>query len=308
MPALTITATHRLTFSDGSPVRAASAVTRIADLWLIAQDDANHVALWTQTSPAEPLRVFAGVKGVDHFRSDAGTKHLKPDLEAACTVDVAGDKVALLLGSGSLHNRMRAAVVTRAAGTWRVSAADLSPLYDRVAAALGIPLRTLNLEGACPVGPNLRWFQRGHAQGAPSAAVEIDLAALLAAIGGSADPRDIDVGRVTEYDFGAVHGIPLAVTDAVALADGRIVVSVAAEDAPDAVEDGPVVGSALAVIDADRVVSVVPLPAAAGEDVVKVEGLALESDDAGELRLLGVVDQDDPDRPSLAVSLVLRGV
>ena len=49
-------------------------------------------------------------------------------------------------------------------------------------------------------------------------------------------------------------------TDAVALPDGRVLVSAAAEDTPDPVDDGPVVAAALALLDEDRVTAMTALP------------------------------------------------
>jgi hypothetical protein len=42
------------------------------------------------------------------------------------------------------------------------------------------------------------------------------------------------------YDLGTADGVALAVTDALALPDGTVLVSAAAEDTPDPYEDGPV--------------------------------------------------------------------
>jgi hypothetical protein len=86
-----------LRFADDSPVRAASAITRYRDGWLIAQDDATH-ACWLRGGVGTPVRLLPAVDGSEVFAEAAGTKHLKPDLEAACPVP---DGV-LLLGSGSI--------------------------------------------------------------------------------------------------------------------------------------------------------------------------------------------------------------
>jgi hypothetical protein len=96
----------------------------------------------------------------------------------------------------------------------------------------------------------------------------------------------------------------LAITDAVTLPDGRICVSATAEDAPDAVADGPVLGSALALIGASSSdVDVLSLPSAIAD--CKIEGLALMGDQAAGVRLLAVVDDDDPSIASPAFSLAL---
>jgi hypothetical protein len=178
-----------------------------------------------------------------------------------------------------------------------VEVADLGHVYAAVVAALGIDPELLNLEGACVVGGVLRWFQRGAAT-LPSASVDVDLAALL---GCFTAPREVPLGRVRTYDLGAVEGVPLAVTDAVALADGTVLVSAAAEDTPNPYDDGPVVGAALAVLDDAEVRAVTALP-----ELHKVEGLALRSATATGLEVLAVVDADDPEQPSTALVLGVR--
>jgi hypothetical protein len=233
----------------------------------------------------EALRVLPPVDGHDVFSEREGTKHLKPDLEAAVAL---GPRDALLLGSGSSAARTRLARVAPGGPAVR----DVAPLFAAVARALELPAGTLNLEGACLVGWGLRWFQRGAAH-VPSASVDVDLAALLT--GGP-----VRLSGVRRYDLGDVDGVPLAVTDAVALPDGRVLVSTAAEDTSDPVDDGPVVASGLALLADDRVVASVLLPATDGQ-VHKVEGLTLLPGDG--LRLLAVVDADDEHSASTALHL-----
>ena len=110
------------------------------------------------------------------------------------------------------------------------------------------------------------------------------------------------VTGVRSYDLGAISGVGLAVTDAVALADGLVLVCAAAEDAPTTYDDGPVVGSALALLDGDRLVDLVELPLLDGA-VSKVEGLALAGQRDDVLDLVAVVDADDPAVPSLLLEL-----
>jgi len=286
-----------LTFDDGTPVRAASAVAPFGDGWLVVQDDATHAA-WVRADSVTPVRVVAPVGGVEVFSSAAGTKHLKPDFEAACPVPSGG---VLLLGSGSTAARTRVALVSPG----ETVVADLPALYAAVAARLGLTADLLNLEGACLVGDRLRWFQRGNsAAGVPSASVDVDLAALLRAMTGAPDDR-IAVSGVRRYDLGTVSGVALAVTDAVVLPDGKVLVSAAAEDTPNAVDDGPVVGAALALIDDRTVVAVAGLPAAGGV-APKVEGLAVRGTTPDGVRLLAVVDVDDPIVPSQALEITLE--
>jgi hypothetical protein len=291
-----VTSASPLTFGDGSPVRAASAIAAYGDGFLIAQDDATHAAWWRSGS-VTAVRVVEPVDGLDVFSSAAGTKHLKPDFEAACPVVVGGAAGVLLLGSGSTPARMRASLVTGA-----FTVADLAPVYHRVAAALGVGLDLLNLEGAAAIGDRLRWFQRANAAaGAPTACVEVETAALVAAVSGAGTADRVETGEVRRYDLGRIGGVALAVTDAVALPGGRVLVSAAAEDTPNAVDDGPVVGAALALLDDDGVLAIAELPSA-----YKVEGLAVVEVTADGLGLLAVVDADDPATPSSLLRLRLH--
>ncbi|MGR7025892.1 DUF6910 family protein [Geodermatophilus sp. URMC 62] len=291
-----------LRFDDGTPVRAASGIAPFGDGWLIVQDDATSAA-WRRAGSATPVRVLPPVEGHDTFAEAAGTKHLKPDLEVACPVEVDGEPAVLLLGSGSTPRRMRGVLVRLEEGRPVARAADLRPLYERVAAVLGLPLDRLNLEGGSRHGGTVRWYQRGNlAAGVASARVDVPLEGLVGAVLGRADPVAVPLGEPRRHDLGEVDGVGLAVTDAVALPDGRELLSAAAEDTPDAVDDGPVVATALALVDGDDVLAVARIPEV-GDRVRKVEGLALREVRGAEVHLLAVVDDDDPEVPSAELEL-----
>ena len=291
-----------LRFDDGTPVRAASGVAPLGDGWLIAQDDSSFAA-WRRPGSTTPVRVLAAVDGHDYFSEAAGTKHLKPDLEVACPADVDGMPGVLLLGSGSSPRRMRGVLVRLEGERLVVHAAALEPVYRRVAERLGLAMDDLNLEGASRHGDTLRWFNRGNlAAQVPSGSVDVPVEGLVAALLGRADAGAPPIERPRRYQLGEVEGVGLAVTDAIALPDGRVLVSAAAEDTPNAVDDGPVVATALALLDGDSVVDVAPIPEVDGL-VHKVEGLALRDVRGAEIRLLAVVDADDPETPSAEIDL-----
>ena len=286
-----------LRFDDGTPVSAASGIAPLGDGWLVAQDDATHAA-WCRPGSVTPVRVLPPVEGHDRFAEAAGTKHLKPDLEVACPVEVDGTAAVLLLGSGSSPRRMRGVLVRLADDGPVARPGDLTPLYSEVAGVLGVALDQLNLEGASRHGATVRWFQRGNlAARVPSASVAVPLDGLVAAVLGRIDPRQVPVADPHEYDLGGVGGVGLAVTDAVALPDGRTLASAAAEDTANAVDDGPVVATALALLEGERLLAVEPVPEVGGR-VHKIEGLALREVRGSEVDLVAVVDDDDPDRPS----------
>ena len=292
---------RELRFDDGSPVRAASALAPLGRGWLVAQDDATHAA-WLVDGAVRRLRLLPPVEGLDVFSEAEGTKHLKPDLEAACRVDPSGSPAVLVLGSGTTPARRRGVLVS-GEDELTVEHGDLDGLYASVARLLEVPDGQLDLEGVARNGAVLRWFQRGNsAAGLPSASVDVDLPALLDALLGLRDPAGVALRAPRRYDLGTAAGVGLHATDAVALPDGRVLLSAAAEDSPDAYADGRVVGSALALLDGDDVHAVAPLPEVDGA-VQKVEGLAVRELVPDGLRLVAVVDADDASAPSLELQL-----
>ncbi len=293
---------ERLRFADGAPVRAASAVAPFGDGFLVVQDDATHAA-WFVEQSGSAVRLLPAVDGLEVFDEASGTKHLKPDLEAACHLTVDGQPGVLTLGSGSAAARMRWSLLRLDSGRPHTVVADLSALYPVVADALSVGLDALNMEGACVLDRHLRWFHRGlPSAGLPSGSVDLELDTALAAVLGRAKPESVPVTGPRHYELGEVAGVGLAVTDAVALPGGAILVSAAAEDSPNARDDGPVVGSALVLLEGEDVHGVCPLPVVEGA-LTKVEGLMALDAGPRHARLLSVVDGDDPDAPSLALRL-----
>jgi hypothetical protein len=293
-----------LWFDDGTPVRAASAVVRLGDGWLVVQDDATHAA-WVRTAETTRVRLVPPIGGLDVFSEAAGTKLAKPDFEAACPLTVDGLPAALVFGSGSHPARHRAALVVLDGAEVRSTSADVGPVHEAVAVALGIDPGDLNLEAACVRGGDVLLFQRGNRQlGVPDAVVPVALAPLVDAVR-RGDPPDVPVGSAATLDLGALAGAAVAVTDAIPLPDARVLLSVAAEDTPNAIDDGPVVAAGLVVVDGAVAVDRAPFPMVAGA-VPKVEGLALDRVLADGVRVVGVVDADDPALASLALTLRIR--
>lgn len=309
-----------LVFTDGSPVRAASGMARFAGGWLVVQDDGTHAAFVNPDGAVASLRIFPPVEGLDHFAEHDGTKHLKPDLEAACEVPTSTGSAVVVLGSGSTAARCRGALISSAVGDPSVTWADLGPLYQQAMAVLGLDPAQVNFEGLSvgrPDGRTLRWFNRGNgALGIGSASVEIDCQALVDAIEGRIPAGEVAVGAPVWHELGSAGGVALSVTDAVwlggAAGGGAILISSAAEDTPNNVDDGPVVGTALSILAGPegRVVHHGLVPLVDGQ-VPKIEGLALlqgpgpdAGAERGELRVLAVVDADDALIPSS--ELVLR--
>ena len=297
--------TERLRFGDGTPVRAASAVVRFGDGRLVVSDDATHAAWFRPGTEPLRIRLLPPVEGHEVFDEQSGTKGLKPDLETACRVQVDGEEAVLLLGSGSSPKRMTWCLLRLVDGVPDVTHTGMAELYADVAEALDVDPADLNLEGACVVGDNLRWFHRGlPSAGLLSGSVDLDLDAALAAAFGQYD-AGLRIDAPRSYDLGSVDGVGLAITDVVALPDGDLLACAAAEDTPNPRDDGKVTATALARIRGDEVVDVVPLPDHDGR-VLKVEGLMVLDSEETETTLFAVTDVDDPDAASWAATLRVR--
>jgi len=158
----------------------------------------------------------------------------------------------------------------------------------------------LYTEGAVITGGRLRLFQRGN--GAPrdhllpvNATCELDLPALLHFLDHGGEPPTVQ--EVGQYDLGSLSGVRLTFTDAAA-EGADILFLAAAEDSPDAVRDGPVVGVALGVIRAGS--GQARLAKLLDEDgrpfTGKAEGLLPDHRNPRVLYL--VLDRDDPALPA----------
>lgn len=315
-----IVARRPLVYDDGADpsldrpahARAASSLVRLGDRLAAIQDDANFIAVINLDAwGVAPLTLPAGHAGMRQFDDTRGTKGFKLDLEAAVVIEGPDGPRMLAFGSGSTAARERIVIVdqvTAAAPVIRL--VDAGALYARLRSTTTFSGSELNIEGAAIVGPSLRLFQRGN--GAPSQALkpldatcDLNLTALIAYLESPrVFPPPLPEG-IMQYDLGTIEGSRLTFTDATPC-PGGLLYSAAAEDSPDAVRDGPVVGSAVGVLaGGGGPPRYAVITEADSRFDGKVEGLAL--DKASPSRLLLVVDRDDPGAPSELCELVLEG-
>jgi hypothetical protein len=260
-------------------VRAGSALVWCDGRLLVVQDDALAVA-WVEP---ESMRIehvaLAGFGG----RLE---KALKPDFEAAFTLSHGA---IVILGSGSTQARCRAAKIDVATGA--VDAIDCAPMFEALAVRLGV---RPNIEGAVLDGAVLRLFHRG-AGGAPSAVAELPLSAL--------DARGAIAFDLVACDLGARAGVPLTFTDAAPCEGGAVYLAVA-EDTPNAVDDGPVVGAAVGVFHGSSLRFCFLEDESGAPTTKKVEGIA-GNPKTGEIFM--ITDPDDPDSPVELCRVRLEG-
>jgi hypothetical protein len=102
--------------------------------------------------------------------------------------------------------------------------------------------------------------------------------------------------------------VGLGFTDAALLRDGRYVFIAAAEDAPDAITDGPVAGSVVGLLETHARGGTARWTRLAGSDgrpsAYKVEGVAIDADARGGWLL---TDSDDRHVPAALLRIELVG-
>ena len=293
-------------------VRAASGLAPTRDGFALIQDDANFIALVSRA----PLRVRAitlptGEGGKRQFDTTRGNKRHKLDLEACFAVDEADGTLLVAMGSGSRGHGAREHIVLarRCESVSPEIALVRAPrLYERLREAGEFAGSELNVEGAVHLGDRIRLFGRGNGAARDgvrpvNATCDLDWSELRSHLrdpGGTPPPDPL---HVTRYELDALGGVPLGFTDAATWRDG-ILYSAAAEDSPNVIDDGPVHGSAIGVIDAGGAARWTPLTDPAGALFPgKVEGILALPDDL----ILAVVDADDPAAASLLCTVELRG-
>ncbi len=293
---------RNLTFDSGERpyLAAASGLVRVGDCLYVIADDEVCLGIFPAYGDG-PGKRFQLVD--EKLPEDVALrKAAKPDLEVLTHLPATvwpPYGALLALGSGSTPARRRGVLVPLAIedkpGSPRTI--DLGPLYARVARELP----NLNIEGAAVTGDTLRLLQRGNGRVGGNASVDLDLHAFVTYLERATPPSEALVRNIRSHDLGALAGVRFTFTDASPLPDGRLVFSAVAEDTPDTYSDGPCLGAAIGLLDADGTVAFVePL-----DLVFKVEGVhATVEGFYASLQL--VADGDDPEHAAPLLAATLR--
>lgn len=293
-------------------VRAGSGVEWIGGALAVVQDDANFLALADPaTGLCGAITLPAGEGGLRLFGDDRGNKKFKLDLEGCVAVpDARGGETLVGFGSGSSPLRERVLLAERLPGSEpRIELVDASRFYARLRAAADFAGSELNVEGAAWRGGRIILLNRGNGaavddRGPVDALCEVDWPALRAHLADPAAHPAPAPGSILSFDLGTIDGCPLNFTDAAAFGNA-LVYTATAEASPNAVDDGPVAGSAIGVIFAGPQTRFAVLQdEAGGRFAAKVEGVARGSRPGA---LYVVVDRDDPHRPSELCEVELSG-
>lgn len=287
--------------AEGLPghVRAASALRRFENRLVIVQDDVRALAVRDSQGSVLPVPLPPHASGARVFDDEARNKREKLDLEA-CVVLPDGRFVAF--GSGSTPARERLVLWT---GREPPAAVDAAAFYGALRAAVVQRGERINIEGAVVSGQRLKLFHRGNdrrvAGAMPTNAIaELDGAAFSSWLDGRA-PLPL-VTRLTTVDLGAERGVPFGFTDAAAVGDDRIVVLACAEDAPDAIADGPVLGCRVGLLAADALTLVDVHDANGRPTTFKLEGIEPRPGSDREFDV--AIDVDRASAPALLGRLV----
>lgn len=221
-------------------VRAASAIRRLTRHLVIVQDDVNAFAIYDEENrEIFPILLPPGPGGRRVFDDAIGNKHHKLDLEALAALP---DGRLVAFGSGASATREKIAVLSRREPP---SLRDASALYGSLRAAPAFAGSELNIEGAVVFEEaQLLLFQRGNGTAVSREPVNaigiLELESFLRWLDGPGPVPSLSA--VIPFDLGEAGGAAFGFTDAAATADRRIAVLACAEDSPDALTDGPVLG------------------------------------------------------------------
>jgi hypothetical protein len=293
-------------------VRAGSGLAWIGGALALVQDDANFVALADPaTGLARAIPLPAGEGGLRQFDDGRGNKRFKLDLEACTVVPHAdGRETLLAFGSGSAALRERILRIGGAAGAQpRVELREAVTFYTRLRDTADFAGSELNVEGAVWRLGRIILLNRGNGAAvdgrAPvNATCEIGWEELAAYLDGPGAHPPPEPRSVIQYDLGEIDGHRLSFTDALSIGF-LLLYTATAEDSPNAVDDGPVAGSALGVVEPDGVARWAALEDADGAPFRgKVEGVARGTRPG---TVLVIVDRDDPALPSELCEVELIG-
>lgn len=292
-------------------IRAASGLAAVPGGFALIQDDTNFIVVLDPMGEHRfTLTLPEGEGGLRQFDDARGNKKYKLDLEACVAVEVRGETWMLALGSGSKKRREQVAIVRGwSAQAPSVSLVHVPLLYDTLRREHAFAGSELNIEGAIAVGDRVRLFGRGNGEVRGdlrpiNATCDLDVAMLIAHLEAPTTSPAPTPTNITAYELGTTGDVPCTFTDATVRGDA-VLYCAAAEASPDATRDGPVGGSAIGIIEGQRV-RWTPVTDAGGAPYAgKIEGITAVH--GARDRVFAVVDADDSAEPSTLLTIELRG-
>lgn len=215
---------------------------------------------------------------------------LKPDYEAALCGPLDGKDYLFAFGSGSQSPERDSLLFFPIDNPGQQQKVSLAPFYQKVQQQIYRPEAHWNLEGATKVADSLVLFNRGN-----NTVMNVSWNQFTS----------FALGVASEFPFVSYRRVRLPMLDerearfsgACTLNDEYLVVSASVEDTPNWNEDGPVLGSFIALLDRNtyKVKNALQVTNGQGKPYIhKIESVeVLEKEEDGTLILGGVVDDDD---------------
>lgn len=229
-----------LTSKEYTDIPSASGIEKVGNRYYMLGDDSPYLyQLDSQFKLTKKYTLF------DAGPAKAGriAKATKPDLESICQFTYGRDTLLVLLGSGSSSARNKGFLVN-ASEKHQVTPLDLSLLYTFLKRVLKIESEgVLNIEGLAMDNSYAYFLQRPFG-GKPSVLFRFD----------ANDFKDfllrggpLPAVAVYHFTLPALNGVPSGFSGAYTLGD-KLFFTASAEDTPDAIQDGRVMGSYIGVI------------------------------------------------------------
>jgi hypothetical protein len=291
-------------------VRSASGIVWTGNYFAVVQDDANFIALVDSTKEkVTAVTLPRGEEGKRQFDDLRGNKKFKMDLESCVLVESEDQKLLITFGSGSSTFREKIVILRNLTDDPQPDVYYAPELYKLLRSATEFAGSQMNIEGAVFLDKKIRLFNRGNGSSSENlqpvnASCDLDWQSLYAYL---MNPKEKPpaIENIVRYNLGNFSDLPLGFTD-VTNCGGQLFFSAAAEDSPDAVTDGEVLGSVLGIFNGQDKIRWAEVSYKDGHRFSgKIEGVAFLENNRD--RVFVVVDPDSPNKPSELCEVHLMG-
>lgn len=267
-------------------ISAGSGMVLYKDSIYIVSDDApfiGHMAVGSNRLQRIPII------GLGHYDTRI-PRPLKPDYEAALAGPLDGKDYLFAFGSGSQSPERDSLLFFPIDNPAQQQKVSLAPFYQKVQQLIYRPEAHWNLEGATKAADSLVMFNRGN-----NTVMNVSWNQFTSfALGVASELPFVSYRRVRLPLLGEREA---RFSGACTVNDEYLLVCASVEDTPNWNEDGPVLGSFIALLDRNtyEVKNALPVTNGRGKPYVhKIESLeVLEKEEDGTLLIAALVDDDD---------------
>lgn len=283
-------------------IPSASGIEVIEDDIYVIGDDSPY--LFVLNKHLKPVRKILLTSQYKHIKGKI-PKPQKPDLEALASFNIGGEKVILILGSGSVREKRDKAFIVEPGEKDIVNEYSLIHLYDFLRKHPEIVKdRMLNIEAATVVDNFIYLFQRGNVTGT-NVMIEFPLYSFIHFLQNKNNPAPKI--KIFPFNFEKFHDLIPGFSGATCIPGQKeIIYTAALEDTQDEWYDGEVFESFIGIISKDHKDFKSTVILESGEPYKgKVESVAvLDQKENGTLELLAVTDSDGGASEMLLIELI----